>query len=386
VTAKIERVTVTTFRSVSKSFVDSCGHRHPGPARETTEALLTVTDSDGAVGYCLAQPDHLRQPVLDGHIRPVLAGQDSLRTGRLWQALARRQRGAHGGLTDRAIGYVDQALWDLLGRRLGVPVWKLLGGARDRLPAYASTMCGDEIPGGLATPGDYAAFAVRLTERGYRAIKLHTWMPPVSFAPDVSADIAACSAVRSAVGPDVALMLDANHWYSRMDALRLGLALDELGFTWYEEPMTEASVQSYRWLAGQIQTPLLGPEIAWGSYHARAEWAATGACDILRAGVDDVGGITPTVKAIHLAEAFNMDCEIHGTGSGNLAVLGATTSGRWYERGLLHPMSDYDEPPPHLRSRIDSMDADGFVTLPEAPGLGDDLDHDYIHDHACASW
>lgn len=385
-TAKIERITVTTFRSTAKSFTDAGGHRHPGPARTTTEALLTITDSDGVAGHCLAQPDQLREAVLDGHVRPVLTGQDSLSRERLWQELARRQRGAHGGLTDRAIGYVDQALWDLAGRRLGVPAWKLAGGARDRLPAYASTMCGDEIPGGLATPRDYAAFAVQLIERGYRAIKLHTWMPPVSFAPDVTADIAACTAVRAAVGPDIALMLDANHWYSRMEALRLGRALDELGFAWYEEPMTEASVQSYRWLAAQIQTPLLGPEIAWGSYHARAEWAASGACDILRAGVDDVGGITPTLKAVHLAEAFNMDCEIHGTGSGNLAVLGATTSGRWYERGLLHPMSDYDQAPPHLRARIDAMDPDGFVTLSDAPGLGDDLDHGYIHGQEVASW
>jgi L-alanine-DL-glutamate epimerase-like enolase superfamily enzyme len=386
VTAKIDRVSVTTFRSVSKSTIDSRGHRHPGPPREALHALLTITDSDGGCGHCLAQPDHLRPAVLDGHVRPTLTGQDSLARERLWQTLTRRQRGAHGGLTDRAVGYVDQALWDLAGKKLGVPVWKMLGGARDRLPAYASTMCGDEIPGGLATPDDYASFAAFLTRRGYRAIKLHTWMPPVSFAPDVDADIAACAAVRSAVGPDVALMLDANHWYSRVDALRLGRALDELAFTWYEEPMIEASVQSYRWLAGQIATPVLGPEIAWGSYHARAEWAVTGACDILRAGVDDVGGITPTIKAVHLAEAFNMDCEIHGTGSGNLAVLGATTAGRWYERGLLHPMSDYDELPPHLRTPVDAMDSGGFVTLPAAPGLGDDLDHGYIHDHTDASW
>jgi L-alanine-DL-glutamate epimerase-like enolase superfamily enzyme len=384
--AAIDQVTVTVFRTVAKSVVDSGGHRHPGPARDTHEALLTIRDADGAAGYCLAQPDQLREAVLAGHVRAVLLGQDSLDRERLWHLLARRQRGAHGGLTDRALGYVDQALWDLAGRKLGVPVWKLLGGARDRLPAYASTMCGDEIPGGLATPEEYAAFATCLVARGYRAIKLHTWMPPVSFAPSVSADIAACAAVRAAVGPDIALMLDANHWYSRMDALRLGRALDELGFAWYEEPMMEASVQSYRWLAEQIATPVLGPEIAWGSYHARAEWAVAGACDILRAGVDDVGGITPALKAAHLAEAFNMDCEIHGTGSGNLTVLGAVTAGRWYERGLLHPMSDYDEVPPHLLRAIDPMDAGGFVTLPAAPGLGDDLDHGYICGNKVASW
>lgn len=384
--AVIDRVTVTVFRTVSKSVVDAGGHRHPGPAREVTEALLTIGDSDGAAGYCLAQPDQVRETVLAGYVRPALVGQDGLERERLWQRLARRQRGAHGGLTDRAVGYADQALCDLAGRTLGIPAWKLLGGARDRLPAYASTMCGDETPGGLATPRDYAAFAADLAGRGYQAIKLHTWMPPVSFAPSVTADIAACTAVREAVGPGIALMLDANHWYSRMDALRLGRALDELGFAWYEEPMTEASLQSYRWLAEQLGTPLLGPETAWGSHHARAEWVVAGACDILRAGVNDVGGITPAMKAVHLAEAFNMDCEIHGTGSGNLAVLGAGTAGRWYERGLLHPLSDYDEVPPHLRTAIDPMDSEGFVRLPAAPGLGDDLDFDYIGGATVGSW
>ena len=80
-------------------------------------------------------------------------------------------------------GSVEQIrLWDLAGRKLGVPVWKLLGGYRDRVPAYGSTMCGDEIPGGLATPEDYARFAENLVRQGYQAIKLHTWMPPVSFS------------------------------------------------------------------------------------------------------------------------------------------------------------------------------------------------------------
>lgn len=71
-------MTVTTFRSVSKSVVDSYGHRHPGPARATTEALLTITDSDGVAGHCLAQPDQLREAVLDSHIRPTLTGQVGL--------------------------------------------------------------------------------------------------------------------------------------------------------------------------------------------------------------------------------------------------------------------------------------------------------------------
>ena len=377
----IERIEVSLFTTVARTAVDAHGHRHPSSAHEVQEALLTVTDTDGAAGRVLVQPDHLRAAVLDKHIRPALIGQDPLERERLWTSLARRQRGAHGGLTDRALGFVDLALWDLAGHRAGLPAWKLLGGARSSAPAYASTMCGDTTPGGLATPADFAAFAVQLVEQGYRAIKLHTWMPPVPGAPSVALDIAACTAVREAVGPGIDLMLDANHWYSRTEALKLGRALQELDYYWFEEPMEEASISSYRWLADQLDIPVIGPETAWGKNFTRAEWVTSGACDILRTGTTDVGGITPAVRTLHLAEAFNMDCEVHGNGSGNLALLGATTNGRWYERGLLHPQFDFDEVPPHLNSVIDAIDADGIVQFPVRPGLGDDLDLDHIKTH-----
>ncbi|MEU8267103.1 enolase C-terminal domain-like protein [Sphaerisporangium sp. NPDC049002] len=382
--AVIERVTVTVFTTVAKSVVDGHGHRHPGPPREVSEALLEITDSDGAKGYCLGQAETLRDSMIRAHVRPVLAGQDSLDRERLWHAVARRQRGAHGNLTDRLLSTVDQALWDLAGRKLGLPVWKLLGGARSTIPAYASTMCGDDIPGGLASFSDYADFAKDLVARGYRGIKLHTWMPPMRHGVDL--DIKACAVVREAVGPDVALMLDSNHWYSRTEALRLGRALDELDFAWYEEPMEEASVQSYRWLADQLATPILGPETSWGKHMARGEWVAAGACDILRVGVVGSGGIIPALKAVHTAESFGMGCEIHGNGSGALAVIGASLCGQWYERGLLHPHSDYDDPPPHLRSIVDPLDESGNVSLPVRPGLGDDLDLDHIAAHTVATW
>jgi L-alanine-DL-glutamate epimerase-like enolase superfamily enzyme len=217
--------------------------------------------------------------------------------------------------------------------------------------------------------------------QGYQAIKLHTWMPPVPGAPDVDLDARACAAVREAVGPSVPLMLDANHWYGRAQALSLGRALEELNYYWFEEPMEEASISSYRWLADQLDILVIGPESAAGKAHTRAEWVLAGASDILRVGVGDVAGITPALKVIHLAEAHNLDVEVHGNGSGNLAVLGGTEGGRWYERGLLHPHCDYDRSPPHLRSPVDPIDGQGEVTMPARPGLGGDLDLDYIEDH-----
>ncbi|MFI6345985.1 enolase C-terminal domain-like protein [Streptomyces sp. NPDC050560] len=384
--ATIEGVSVRVFRTTTRLVTDSDGHAHPGERHTVTRALLTLTDSEGVTGRCLAAEADLGEAQVAGHLRPVLLGRDPSERAALWQELARRQRGSAGTLRDRTLAAVEQALWDLLGHRLGQPVWRLLGGMRDRVPAYGSTMCGDEVPGGLATPEDYAAFAEKLVADGYHAVKLHTWMPPVPFAPSVDMDIRACAAVREAVGPDVPLMLDAHHWYSRADALRLGRALDRLGFLWYEEPMEEYSTQSYRWLADQLDTLVIGPESVEGRLHARAEWIAAGACDILRVGVPTSGGIDPALKSVHLAEAFGMECELHGGGAGTLALLGAVPNSRWYERGLLHPHYDFDEVPPHLTRAADPLDAEGCVRLREEPGLGESYDLDHIEAETVRQW
>jgi L-alanine-DL-glutamate epimerase-like enolase superfamily enzyme len=211
-------------------------------------------------------------------------------------------------------------------------------------------------------------------------------MPPVSFAPSVAMDIRACAAVREAVGPDVPLMLDANHWYSRAEALELGRALDRLGFHWFEEPMDEYSTSSYRWLAGQLDTLVIGPETVEGRLQARAEWISAQACDILRVGVPTSGGIGPALKTAHLAEAFGMDCELHGGGAATLAVLSAVGNARWYERGLLHPFHDFDEVPPHLTRAAAPIDSEGYVHLSHEPGLGEHLDTGYIDAETVASW
>jgi L-alanine-DL-glutamate epimerase-like enolase superfamily enzyme len=375
---KIERVQGTVFHYLTSRSVDSAGHSHPGPEKRANMAMITITADDGSKGYAFGPPEVVRPHILEAFARKVLIGHDPFDRERLWQDLVHWQRGSAGQLTDRALAVIEQALWDLAGRALNTPVYKLLGAYRDKVPAYGSTMCGDELKGGLSTPDEYAAFAVKLVQRGYKAIKLHTWMPPVSFAPSVAMDIKACAAVREAVGPDVALMLDGYHWYSRSDALTIGRALERLNFAWFEEMMNEQSIASYAWLANQLDIPIVGPESISGKHHSRADWVQAGACDILRAGVPGVGGITPTMKVAALADAFGMNCEVHGNGAANLAVTAAIKNCEWYERGLLHPFLEYDVPPAYLRSLPDAMDADGFVHLSQQPGLGEDIDFDYI--------
>lgn len=375
----IIEVRARTFVYKTNKMNDTDGHTHPGPWRDAKGAVLSIRTDDGHEGHAITAPYSVTEELLDAFVRPILLGADPLDRELLWQSLYKWQRGSGGRLTDRVLCAVELALWDLAGKIHGVPVYKLLGGYRDKILAYASTMCGDDLEGGLATPEDYGRFAKWcVEERGYKALKLHTWMPPIPGAPNVKLDYNACAAVREAVGPDIPLMLDPNHWYSRQDTLWLGRKLEELGFLWMEEPMEEASISSYVWLCQNLSLSILGPESMNGKFHTRAEWAARGACDLIRTGVWDVGGIGPSMKIAHLAESFGMTCEIHGTGAGNLALCGAVANTTFYERGLLHPFIDYDTPPAYLNRIDDEMDKDGYVHLRQEPGLGQDINFDYI--------
>jgi len=375
---KIENIKVSVFTFPSFRSVDSAGHSHPGPETKGKLAMLTITADDGTQGHAFGPPEVIRLHVIDAFARKVLIGQDPLNREYLWQGLEHWQRGSAGQLTDRALAIIDMALWDLAGRKANMPVYQLIGGYRDKVPAYGSTMCGDELKGGLSTPDEYAAFAEKLVARGYKGIKLHTWMPPVSFAPSVEMDIKACAAVREAVGPDIALMLDGYHWYSRQEALQIGRALEKLNFAWFEEMMNEQSIASYAWLANQLDIAIVGPESISGKHFSRADWVVAGACDMLRGGAQGIGGISPTLKVAHLAEAFGMDCEVHGNGAANLGICAAIKNCRWYERGLLHPFLEYDDVPAYLNSLPDPMDKDGFVHVSQLPGLGEDINFDYI--------
>ena len=181
-------------------------------------------------------------------------------------------------------------------------------------------------------------------------------------------------------------MLDPYHFYTRQQALYLGRELEKLDYYWMEEPMDEASVSSYVWLTEQLQLQICGPETARGGLKTRGEWMLRCAADISRVGTGDVGGLTPMMKIVHLAEAFGMQCESHGSGVGNLHALCAMgIAGQYHERGLLHPFIDYETPPPWLNALPDPMDDEGYVHVPQGPGLGLDINFDYIRDNLVSS-
>lgn len=381
---KITGVSVRSFTYTSYVGRDSEGHGHPAPPREATQSLVTIEISDGVAGYAFGG---IPAGVLERDVKPLLMGRDPFYRELIWQGLKERQRLNLATLSDKILTVVDCALWDLAGRALGQPVYKLLGAYRDKVPAYASTMCGDDLAGGLDTPEAYAAFAGWCMDRGYPAFKLHTWQPPIPGAPNPKRDVAACAAVREAVGSEIPLMLDPYHYYGREESLYLGRELEKLAFLWMEEPMDEHSMSSYVWLAQHLDLPICGPETAEGKMYTRAEWIKHDAADIVRGGVGDLGGITPLVKVAHLAEAFGMKMEVHGGGAANLHVLCAMgIPGLFYERGLLHPFVDYDAPKPWLHQLEDPMDDEGYVHVSQEPGLGQQIDFDYIDRNLVASW
>ena len=310
---------------------------------------------------------------------PLLVGNDPLDRERIWQQLGAAK------VPENVCSVIDLALWDLAGHVAGLPVHKLLGGARDEVKAYASSF------NNLGSPDDYAAHAMECRDRGYRAYKIHpyfawdpsTRQPTLPKPPPVDWDVEICRAVHDAVGDDMALMFDPWGAYSSYaDALRVGRELERLDFLWYEHPMPEYRVEMYARLADALDIPICSPEIAEGGIQTRADWILRRASDISRIDVLR-GGITGAMKMAAICEAFGMQCELHMSGFGNLQVLGATSDDvcEYYERGLLGPGVDYDATPPYLAAPCDPMSRDGLVTVPPAPGLGYEIRWDYIHDH-----
>lgn len=154
---EIDDIETIEFRYESTKTRDEKGHGHPGEPREATKTVTRVAVEGGPDGYCVGGHREAND-----RLTGYLVGEDPLEREQIWQRMERTQRLHKGTLADGRISAIDCALWDVAGKHAGLPVYKLLGGHRDRVPAYASTMVGDDDPDGLGTPGAYADFAEEL--------------------------------------------------------------------------------------------------------------------------------------------------------------------------------------------------------------------------------
>ena len=289
--------------------------------------------------------------------REHLEGQDPFDRGRIERVL----RGRFSWPT-QVTGVLDYGLWDIAGKALGHPVYKLLGATRDKVLAYGSTVH-------HATDERFVEIALECKAQGFKAVKLH----PYCVADD---DIRLCYAVRKAVGDDLTLMLDTLAYpgpYDRQEALRVGRALDDLGFWWFEDPLPKTDLDGLAELtrACELVQVRMGDRVE--DVHEYSEMVRRRCMDIM-AGPASFG-ITDLMRLAHMAEVNHMKMEPHdfGGGTASLHVLLAVNNADYFE--LAVPQGCFDELMyPGVYVDPVKIDSAGYVQAPTKPGLGFEID------------
>lgn len=330
-----------------------------GRAGQIQYSLVRVLTDEGVEGDYLmwsemaaARPGALAAAL--AAMKPMLVGEDPLHRERIWQRLGCLWYGQKGP----ALAALDIALWDIAGKSVGLPIYKLLGAYRDKIPAYAS----GNVP---HTSDRVVPIAEALMEKGYRAMKLH----PIP--------IEVCQDLRTAVGDDVELMFDAVFALSRRKALRVGRQLEELNYCWYEAPLPPDDVEGYVDLRQRLDVPLTVELTQQSQYR---EFVKRHAVDHLRTLSGMTDGITGMRKAAALCEMFGMQWEPHAYGgahyqAANLHVLLATKNAAYFEL----PIEQGEEG--HFDIGVTDtirIDAKGFVHAPTTAGLGIEVDWERV--------
>jgi L-alanine-DL-glutamate epimerase-like enolase superfamily enzyme len=262
----------------------------------------------------------------------------------------------HKGVPVVGISALDGALWDLLGKSVGLPLYRLLGGARDRVPAYHS--------GGLwlsASDKELVAQAESFVASGFKAIKMRLG------SSDPAIDIARVGMVRKAIGPGIRLMADANQSLSESQAIRLGRRLEEFDLTWFEEPLPAWDVEGLARVAAALDTPIASGETEYTRYGFRRMLELRTA-DILMPDLQRVGGVSEFMRVGHMAESHDVPVSSHLFPETSIQVLGALANSNYLEyMPWFSPL--YNE-------RLDF--ADGEAIVPERPGWGFTFNMDYV--------
>jgi D-galactarolactone cycloisomerase len=341
--------------------------------------LVRVATQDGAYGWGEGYgPARVVQAGVQ-FLAPLIEGQDPLHEATLWQIMHRRSQDyARRGVLVAALSAIDIALWDLKGKLLGQPVSILLGGRRrDRVRVYATGMY---FSPGPDLPSRLAAEAQGYVRQGFGALKMKVGL-------GVRQDAENVRAVRAAIGPEVRLMVDANHAFSRPEALALAREIELLDISWFEEPLSPEDYEGYAELRTRTAIPIAGGEcehLCAGFRHLVA-----GRCvDVAQPDICAAGGLTEARRIVALAHAFGTNVTPHcwGTGIAFAAAL-HLASGLDVIPGRLiapEPLLEMDRTENPLRDRltVPRFEVDGgAVTVPAAPGLGIDVDAGLLREY-----
>ncbi len=294
-------------------------------------------------------------------LRPLLIGQDPLAIEYLWERMARSHRHGRSGLYMTAISAVDCALWDLKGKALDLPVYRLLGGpTRQRVPAYASML------GFSVVPAEAAKVAAEFKGLGYPAQKWFFRYGPAHGEAGQRHNLALAAAVREAVGPDYPIMFDAFMGWEQHYAAEMIRRLAPLHPAWLEEAVPPERVEVFRRLRGPV--PLATGEHVYTRWQVRE---LLDAVDVIQADPDWCGGLSELVKITALASAYEIPVYAHGH-----SLLPALHNAAAQSPAAV-PMVEYlirhQAHKQHFHTVMYAPD-NGTVALPDAPGLGIALD------------
>lgn len=333
----------------------------PGEAIATFVTLTLKTDDDvEGIGYAGFTPPVMLpalKAALDG-LAGLTIGMDPLETEKIQaKLLFDGAYGSPGGLVTRAASAIDVALWDIRGKALAQPVWKLLGGARRRVPAYASGKLWR-----TESLDSMAKSAAGFVEQGFTAMKLR-----MGAQKSLRAELERLRVVRDVVGPEIDLMVDINQGWDADRAIAAGREFDRDGLRWLEDPIHFEDLQGLRKVADALTTPICAGEYSYGvatlNHLVRA-----GSVDVLMVDLMRAGGLTGWTKAAHMAETFNVPVVTH-LAPEIMAHGAAACTNALYVEHMPWSLPLFTEPP---------VVEEGEIVLSERPGLGLAFDQETI--------
>lgn len=293
--------------------------------------------------------------------KSLLLGEDPLNRERIWRKLWKVNRLYNSPQT--ILGPIDVAIWDLIGKYLGQPIYKLLGGYRSKVRAYGNS-------GLHITPEDYREVLKRRKEQGFKAYKLTTQHEPEQA-------IQICRETREEAGNDMELMYDAVENFDYQEALQVGKVLEELDYYWFEEPVQDYDLYNLLRLREKLSIPICGTEVVEGSHYLTVEYLVRGAVDIVRSDTLLKGGITGVMKTANLCESFGVNCEVHASHNPALEFANLHTVCAIYNCDFYEVWGEGDWCDLGAKNSL-QIDREGYIHVPQKPGLGMELDWDRI--------
>jgi L-alanine-DL-glutamate epimerase-like enolase superfamily enzyme len=331
-------------------------------------SMVKIETSEGITGIGLGAGGEIQRATVE-HLKPLLIGEDPIDVERLWHKMWVPKLIGRRGMTTRAISAIDIGLWDIRAKAAGMPLYKLLGGYRDRVPTYIAGGYYEEGKG-LKELAEESETSVRM---GARGIKMKIG------GASISEDVERVKTVRKAIGPDVKLMVDANCAYRYHEAIRIAKRIEEFDPYWFEEPVAADDYEGHRKLAEATSIPIATGENEYTRYGFR-DLIAHNSAAILNADAMICGGVTEYMKIAALAQAHDLDIAPHGSQNIHVHLVAAISNGLIleYYRDSVDPMWAHTYKQPLL------LNDDGTVSPPNVPGIGVEPDYEALAPHRIA--